>query len=328
MPELNFVTGATGFLGRALVRRLSEAGERVRCLVRQGGDISRLNLPGAEFFTGDLLDPACLPGVLAGVSRVWHLVALVRPPGTLVSRKKLLEQLKAINEQAPARLAEAAAAAGVRRFIHFSSIAALGPGEDLRDGAEPRPLTYYGKSKLAGELLLKNTATALGLDHVILRPSMIYGPGAPGWVPLFGAVRRGRAAVPGRAANTVSVCYIENFLDAALLAAEKAPSGSAFNISEGSLSVRDLLFTLGAALNNRPALIPLPVALLRAVSAVLGGVLNLAGLYLPGFMGADPARLHEACASWSHNCEGIRALGWKPAVPTARALAISLGARP
>ncbi|HCC48322.1 MAG TPA: hypothetical protein DEQ38_09460 [Elusimicrobia bacterium] len=327
MPELNLVTGATGFIGRALVRRLSEAGERVRCLVRPGGDISRLNLPGVEFFTGDLLDPACLPGALAGAGRVWHLAALVRPPGTLVSRKKLLEQFRAINEQAPARLAEAAAGAGVRRFIHFSSIAALGPGEDLGDGAEPKPLTYYGRSKLAGELLLKTTAATLGLDHIILRPSMIYGPGAAGWEPLFGAARRGRAAVPGNAANTVSVCYIENFLDAALLAAEKAPFGSAFNISEGSLSIMDLLFTLGAALDKSPALIPLPVALLKTVSAIFGASLGLTGLYLPGFMGADPARLHEACASWSHNCEGIRALGWKPAVPTARALAISMGTR-
>jgi dihydroflavonol-4-reductase len=327
MAELQLVTGAAGFLGQALVKRLAAAGLPVRCLVRPGADASRLALPGVEIFRSDLLDPAKDEAALAGAARVWHLAALVRPGGFLVSRRALLARFKAVNEDLPARLAAAAARAGVKRFIHFSTISALGPGEDLRDDALPAPLTYYGKSKLAGERLFRAAAERLGLNSLVLRPCMIYGPGAAGWAPLFDAAARRKVLVPGAAANKFSICYLENFLDGALLAADKAPSGAALNVSEGSLSLRNLLLTLGAALGRQPRLVGLPIAALRAVSAALDGALGLAGLYLPGAMAADPARLLEACSSWSHRCEGLRALGWKPAVSTADGLAASLGAK-
>lgn len=325
MPELQLITGAAGFLGRALAGRLAAAGLPVRCLLRPGADASRLQLPGVEIFRGDLLDPASDDAALAGVGRAWHLAALVRPAGFLVSRSGLLERFRAMNEEVPARLAAAAARAGVRRFVHFSTISALGPGEGLRDDAAPRPLTLYGKSKLAGERRFRAEADRSGLDHVVLRPSMVYGPGAAGWAPLFDAAARRKVLVPGAALNKFSVCYIENFLDASLLAADKAPSGAVFNVSEGSLAMRDLLLTLGAALGNKPRLIGLPVPALRAVSAALDAALRLAGLYLPGFMAADPARFEEACSSWSHACEGVRALGWEPAVTTKEGLTASLG---
>ncbi len=328
MAETVLVTGATGFIGLALTKRLSAAGLRVRCLARPGSDVSRLALPGVEIIRGDLLDSASLEAAVRGVSRVWHLAALVRPEGGLVSRKKLKEAFSAVNARATGGLALAAARAGVKRFIYFSSISALGPGEDLTDGAAPRPLTYYGKSKQAGETALKEAARGTGLEHIILRPAMIYGAGAPGWAPLFRSVRRGAVVVPGKGENRISVCFLENLLDAALLAAERAESGAALNISEGSLSVRELLFLIGSLLGKEPVLLGLPASLLEAVSVPLDCLLRLAGLYLPGFMGADSARLREACASWSHDAAGLKALGWRPAVPMKKGLAAALEVKP
>lgn len=327
MPETVLVTGATGFIGLALVKRLSAAGLRVRCLVRPGSDISRLPR-GVEIVRGDLLDAASLEVAVKDAGRVWHLGALVRPRGFLVSRKEQTGQFNSLNAAATGRLALAAAKAGVRRFVYFSSIAALGPGENLRDDSPPRPLTLYGRSKLAGETALKEAAAATGLDHIILRPSMIYGPGSAAWAPLFRSVRRGRAAVPGHGDNDLSVCYIENLLDAALLAAEKAGSGAALNISEGSLTVRELLLLLGSLAGKKPALIGLPVSLLKAVSVPLDALLGLAGLYMPEFLGADSARVREACAGWSHDSAGIRALGWSPAVSTEKGFAAALEEKP
>lgn len=328
MPAAELVTGATGFIGLALVKRLSAAGRRVRCLARPGADVSRLALPGVEIVRGDLLDETSLAAAARDASLVWHLGALVRPKGFLVSRRGLEENFTAVNAAATGTLAAAAARAGAKRFIYFSSISALGPGENLADSAEPKPLTFYGRSKLAGEAALKAAAEASGLDYVILRPAMIYGPGAPGWAALFAAVSRGAAAVPGAGKNEVSLCCLENLLDAALLAAEKAKSGSAFNISEGSLSVRRLLLLIGSPRGKKPALIGLPVSLLKTVSAALDGLLRLPGLYLPGFIGADRARLGEACASWSHDAAGIRALGWSPAVSTEQGLAAAQEPKP
>jgi len=326
MTETVLVTGATGFIGLALVKRLSAAGQRVRCLVRAGSDVSRLP-PGAELVRGDLLDSGSFEAALKGVSLVWHLGALVRPKGFLVSRKKLTEQFNSLNAGATGELARAAARAGVKRFIYFSSISALGPGENLGDDSGPRPITLYGKSKLAGEAALKEAARG-GLDYVILRPAMIYGPGSAAWAPLFDSIRRGKALGPGEAGNTFSVCYLENLLDAALLAAGKAGSGAALNISEGSLTLRELFLTLGRLAGRRPVIIGLPVNLLKAVSGALDGLLGLAGLSMPGFIAADRARVEEACANWSHASEGLRALGWRPAVTTEKGLAASLGGRP
>lgn len=326
MTETVLVTGATGFIGRALAKRLAASGLKVRCLVRQGSDISRLP-PGMEITRGDLLDPASLEAAVRGAAQVWHLAALVRPAGVLVSRKRLEERFYSVNAAATGLLAGKAARAGVKRFIYFSSVSALGPGVNLRDDAEPRPLTLYGKSKLAGEAALKEAARA-GLDYIILRPSMIYGPGSPGWTPLFDSVRRGKVLGPGDCGNTFSVCYLENLLDAALLAAQKAPAGSALNVSEGSMSVRELFLTLGSLTGKRPVIIGLPVNFLRAFSSALEGLLSLAGLYMPGLIAADRSRVEEACASWSHGSEQLRSLGWRPAVATEKGLAASLGGGP
>ena len=115
MAELQLVTGAAGFLGQALVKRLTAAGLPVRCLVRPGADASRLELPGVEIFRGDLLEPAVGEAALSGAARVWHLAALVRPTGLLVRRRALLARFKAVNEDLPARLAAAAARWGRAR---------------------------------------------------------------------------------------------------------------------------------------------------------------------------------------------------------------------
>jgi UDP-glucose 4-epimerase len=323
---MELVTGASGFIGRALTGRLLAAGKHVRCLVRPGSDTG--GLAGAEILRGDLLDPEALAAAVKGTASVWHLGALVRPHGFIVGRRRLLQEFRLVNAEASRLLAEAAAGAGAKRFIYFSSIAALGPGEDISDGAAPRPVTPYGKSKLEAELALKEISARTRLDLLILRPSMIYGRGSPPWERLFSSVRRGWLPVPGTGANAFSVCCLENLLDAALLAAEKAPPGAALNISEGSLPLRDLLLTAGELLGRKPRLLPLPAALLNAVSGLLDGGLGLAGLAMPGFAGADRTRVMEACASWSHRCEGLRALGWRPALSTREGLAAALGAKP
>jgi nucleoside-diphosphate-sugar epimerase len=323
---MELVTGATGFIGRALTGRLLAAGKRVRCLVRPGSNAA--GLAGAEILRGDLLDPKSLAEAVKGTDRVWHLGALVRPRGFIVGRRRLLQEFRLVNAEASRLLAEAAAGAGAKRFIYFSSIAALGPGEDISDDTAPRPVTPYGRSKLEGELGLKEVSARTKLDLLILRPSMIYGRGSRPWEELFSSVRRGWLPVPGTAANFFSVCCLENLLDAALLAAEKAAPGAALNISEGALPLRDLLLTAGELLGRKPRLLPLPAALLNAVSRLLDGGLGLAGLAMPGFVGADRTRVQEACASWSHRCEGLRALGWRPTLSTREGLAAALGVKP
>ena len=167
--RLNLVTGAQGFVGRHLVQALSEAGERVRVLVRGDKPLQSLaGLEGVQVHRGDITDPASLTGVGQGVSRVYHLAAAGHV--SAVSAAAHAEFMR-VNVEGTKNLLNACARQGVERFIHFSSTAAMGLIKkslvDERD--TPRPVTPYQKSKLASE------AMALG-SRAIPRCAQRRGP--------------------------------------------------------------------------------------------------------------------------------------------------------
>ena len=148
------VTGATGFLGQRVVERLLEAGHDVRAMVRRPGSESVFATPPTEVCYGDVTDPNALTEACRDISEVIHLVAVIRG-----GRK----QFDAINRQGAANVAAAAKAAGsVRRFIHVSAL-----------GAANAPRLHYLHSKWQGE----QEVVGSGLPHVIIRPSLLFGPG-------------------------------------------------------------------------------------------------------------------------------------------------------
>jgi len=321
MAEIVLVTGAAGFIGRSLAARLAAGGLRVRCLVHAGSGAGALKAAGLDCFEGDLLDKPSLEKAAAGVSAVWHLGALVRPREFMLSRRELAGRFQAVNAQGTENMARAAAAAGVKRFIYFSSISAGGPAVKTEED-EPRPLTVYGRSKLAGELALRRAAAETGLDFVIVRPAMIYGPGAQRWESLFKLIKKGLVPVPGSGNYTPSVCWIESLIDGALIAAEKGAPGSIFNICEEPITLNDLTAALAGFLKVKPLFIRVPEALLGPAIRLLDKGLAAFGLAAPGlnFL-ADYGSFKEAVSSWSHDTSRLRALGWRPALPTREAFA-------
>lgn len=331
MAETVLITGAAGFIGRSLAARLAAGGFKARCLVHRGSAAPELKAAGLECVEGDLLDKPSLERAVAGASAVWHLGALVRPREFVVRRSELERKFQAVNALGTENLARAAAAAGVKRFIYFSSISAAGPGLDIKEEDEPRPLTAYGRSKLAGELALRQAAGETGLNFIILRPAMIYGPGAQRWETLFKMIRGGLVPVPGSGDYTLSVCWLENLIDGALLAAEKGAPGSVFNISEDPITLNDLTALLAGLMKVKPVFIRVPAALLgpavKLADMALGVFgLGALGLSAPGlnFL-ADYGCFKEATSSWVHDTSKLRALGWKPALSTADAFAATLG---
>ena len=313
MAETVLVTGATGFIGGALAARLAAAGLNVRCLARRGSDTSGLETAGLECVEGDLLDKPSLERAAAGVSAVWHLAALVRANEFLARRKKIADEFHAVNALGTENLARASASAGAKRFVYFSSISALGPGENINEEAQPRPVTLYGRSKLEGEALLRKAASGTGLEFIVLRPAMIYGPGAERWTTLFNAVRTGLVPIPGKGENSISICWLESLLDAALLAAEKGDPGSAYNISEGSIKLNDLTSTLAGLMGTKPIVLHFPKPLLGASVNIAALTLGALGLALPRLnLLADREYFHEAVSDWSHDTAKLRELGWNP----------------
>jgi ornithine--oxo-acid transaminase len=229
--DVCLVTGATGFIGGHVAQRLVAEGRHVRCLVRSSSDTSLLEGLGVEIAPGDLADPRSLQRAAAGCRHVVHC-------GALVSDWATAQEIRRVNVEGTRNLLDASLAARVERFVHFSSTDVYGhPGDAaVEEGHAPaRFANWYAQSKLEAEAEVRRMERADGLDAVVLRPATVYGPRSTEVVGAIAReIRRGRMVLIGRGRAVAGLCYIDNLVDAVLLALdhESAP-GEAFNVSDG-----------------------------------------------------------------------------------------------
>lgn len=219
------VTGANGFIGSHLCAYLLDQGYQVKGVVRKTSNLRWLEGLKLNLVYADLNDENSLAEAVRGIEVVFHTAAAVR------SRRQ--KDSVRINYQGTKSLAEKAAAAGVRKFILFSSVAAAGPvpaGEVLDETREPNPVSVYGRAKLSAE------SAVLGLKEkmvvVILRFPAVYGPRDKDGLLFWRALKKGWAPVMG---GTFSLIYVTDAVKAAVLAMEKdVRSGSVYFISDGN----------------------------------------------------------------------------------------------
>lgn len=255
------VTGATGFIGSHLVERLRADGHEVTALARGPKKAAAVERLGATAVEGDLRRQDGLDEAAAGAERVFHLAGLVK------ARDEA--EYQEVNGEGTRRLAKAAARAGVSRFVLVSSMAAAGPSTPGRRGTvedPPRPVTAYGRSKLAGERALRES----DLAWTILRPPMVYGPRDVEVFKLFKMVRRGLAPVFGEGAQELSAIYAADLVEA-LVAAAAAPEAKGRNYCACHpeiFTTLELVRAVGRAMGR-------PVRVLRLSPAVARRVLGL-----------------------------------------------------
>ncbi|NLS16703.1 SDR family oxidoreductase [Rhizobium sp. P40RR-XXII] len=261
------VTGATGFVGQALCAELSRRRMDYR-------PVSRNSRPGFAAI-GAVSGDTDWTGALAGVDIVMHLVARVHVMNE--SAADPLAAFRAVNVDATLNLARQAAAAGVKRFIFLSSIKVNGEGtaagEPFRAADAPHPEDAYGRSKLEAEEALLAISTETGMEVVIIRPPLVYGPGVKA---NFASLMRW-AARPfpwpfGAVRNRRSLVYVGNLVDFMLLCANHSAAGNrVFLVSDGEdLSIGQLIAKLSLAAGRKAWMLPVPPALLEGLAALLG----------------------------------------------------------
>jgi nucleoside-diphosphate-sugar epimerase len=270
------VTGAGGFLGRALVRRLAAEGHEVRALVRPGADAEGLGGSGVELVRGDVTHPASLPAAVAGRDVVFHLAGVRRAPARDEFLRANVEGTRAVLEACLAH------APGLARFVLAGSIAAAGPSRTGRREEEPfEPAEGYGESKAEAERLV--LARADRLPVAVGRPPRIMGPGDRENLLFFRIVARGfvvGVAGPPRPLSFVDVddCAA-GFV---LLATRPEAVGQAFFLAHPEpTALEGLQEEVARALGVRARTVRFPPALLRAAGSAADVASRVLGRRLP-----------------------------------------------
>jgi nucleoside-diphosphate-sugar epimerase len=305
------LTGGSGFLGSFVAEQLAAEGHVIRALVRPRSERKILEkLPRVEFAPGAIENPASLAPALEGVDAVVHVAGIVkaRRPSDFFE----------VNAQGTRNLVDAALArGGVKRFVYVSSLAAVGPSQDgtpVPEGAEPRPVTHYGRSKLEGE---KAVLAASGrMPVTIIRPPLIYGPRDRETLAFFTSVKNGVLPMTGDGTNTLSVVYVSDCASAVVRAVDSngAPSGRAYFVDDGAVYVwREALKDIEAAMGKRAFVrfgMPMGVVKVAAAATQVWGKVTGTAQMLTLDKVNELTQPHWLCSG-----EGARReLGWKPEV--------------
>lgn len=251
-----FITGATGFVGSHTAALFLREGWRVRALVRRP-DRTGLLPPGAEVVHGTLADQSSYRDALGGCDAVLHIAGLVKA-------RKLAEYRAANAAGAEAVARVAADVCPQAMFVLVSSQAAAGPSRDGRPVAEtdvPRPVSWYGRSKLEGEQQVERQVRG---PWCVVRPSVVYGPGDPGVLELFKVVQSRFAPVLAGGRSRVQLIAVEDLARVLLAAATRFDlTGRRLFAAGDVVTLRELIGFI-SALRRPPAWkVPVPAAAVR-----------------------------------------------------------------
>jgi nucleoside-diphosphate-sugar epimerase len=293
------LTGATGFIGRCLLRELPRRGYRVRMLLRRPSEVP---LETGSAIIGDIASPRNMSAALADVDAIVHSAGIAHAMSGVPQ-----DDYRALNTEATINLARAAERAGVKRFVFLSSIRAqCGPSADevLTEELEPKPTDDYGRSKLQAEQGLAK----LGIDWVALRPVLVYGPGARGNLQTLVRLARSPWPLPVGALRTRrSLVSVDNLADAVVtVLGAPARLRRTFIVADSErLTLPEIIGAMRGGLKRRRNVVPVPEPVLRLALKAIGR--EEWHQRLVGSLVADASAL--------------RKLGWTPRVATPDGLA-------
>jgi nucleoside-diphosphate-sugar epimerase len=317
MAENILITGATGFLGRALVHRLLDGGHdaaRLRLLVRDPARAVALGLPRSSLVVGDIVARDAVVAAVRGVDCIFHLAARttalraadfvdVNVGGTQL----VVEAMEQHNREA--------------RLVLVSSLAASRPTVDgLGSGAPPencRPVSRYGRSKLDAERTL--LAHWWWMNWSVVRPPVVYGPADPATALLFRQATAAVTPVPLRR-RPLSVAHVDDVVECiARVGEERSLVGHLPIDGAERTDSHDLMRRVAQAAGRRARLLPVPMPLVRLLGPLADGVARLRGK--PSFFSSDKLREVSACGWVADPLLAERMLGFRSRVGLDQGLA-------
>ena len=283
------ITGATGFIGRHLTTALSKT-YPIKCLARKTSDISYLRDLNVEITIGDLLDKDSLPPALYGIDLIYHLA------GEVYSRHKT-DYYKG-NVLATKNLLEACRNKNVKRIIFLSSVGVYKPiftKTLLTEESECEPITYYGKTKLDAEELIKNS----NIPWVIVRAPVIYGPYQQAVLNRFflNVFKNRKMFIIGDGNNLRSLCFIDNLVEGLKLLSEKQDvEGKAYILSDSSpYTFNEIIETVNSIVKHKINIKHLPNLLGDILWEIHELVSNLINLYFQEIYAIKTMQLNLGC---------------------------------
>jgi UDP-glucose 4-epimerase len=313
-PQLALVTGASGFIGQALCKRLRDRGVRVRGLTRRpiGG-------PWHETVVADIGEERTLTGVTRGVDTVFHLAAQVH--GSIGTDEEE-RACRRVNVDGTRRILAACAAAGVRRFVFVSTVKAMGEGggERLNEASFPAPQTAYGRSKREAERLVIAAGRQHAMHAVVIRLPLVYGAGCKGNLAVMLKAVAGHRFPPLKdLGNKRSMVHIDDVVAALLLvASQPRAAGQTYIVTDGQVySTREIYILMCEALGRDVPTWAVPPRLLR----VLAGLGDRLGSILGKRFVFDSAALDKLTSSaWYDSGKIEQELGFRACQNLKRAL--------
>lgn len=304
-----FLTGATGYLGGVLARRLAAGGHQVHALARPGRDVQSLVQAGVTPFTGDITDRSTMREGMSGADWVIHAAALV----DLDAPREAMERANVLGSENVASLAYKL---GVGRFLSVSSIAYFGgspadgsPGTEESPVERPFP-SLYSETKHQGQERVRQWARQ-GLAVNTVYPALIYGPPGKrqGSNIALRALAKGRFPVLMGGDRRTSWVHVEDVVDALVRIVERAEPGRDYVLAGDTISLRDLAREVCRLAGIKPPRFEVPLVLARAAVAIAYPLARLAGRRLP----TSPGQLASLARHWAFDDSRARhELGWTP----------------
>lgn len=303
-----FITGGTSSIGRVLIKCLAHEGQAVRVLVRPASDRQGLGLPGVEFVSGDVTNPASVKSGMQGCDRVIHMAAIV---GYNVPAETWWK----VNRDGTRAVLQAALDQQVKSMVQVSTISVLGATAPGEQADERRSIdlssytTLYQKTKRAADEMARSFV-ALGLPVKIVYPCFGYGCSWASSHPSMAEMTLLRlasgklAAVMGSGKNTLTLSYYKDTVQGILLALEKGADGRDYILGGPNLTFNEIWQGVGSVLHKNPPRLHVPLALLN-LAARLGRTLTGRQVFPPEFF-------EMISQNWNYSsARAQNELGWK-----------------